>query len=100
MAILWLGFMSMFVVALGIPLVQRFIYAAGSKGLLRDIVGGFVTFILEVVMFTGLLTVVGYVAFGVGGALTLGVTGLTVSFVVVSILGTVSALRDPGMTLD
>jgi hypothetical protein len=43
---------------------------------------------------------VGYLAFGVGGALTLGVTGLTVSFVVVGILGTVSAFRDPGISLN
>ncbi len=100
MAILWLVFMSLFLVALGIPLVQRFMYAAGHKGLLRDIVGGFVTFILEVALFTSLLAVVGYVAFGVGGALALGVTSLMVSFFVVGILGTLSALRDPGMTLD
>ena len=66
----------------------------------RDIVGGFIAFILEVAIFTGLMTLAGYVAFGVGGALTLGVTGLTVSFVVVGILGTVSALREPGMTLE
>ena len=99
MAILWLGFTSLFVVALAMPLVQHFMYASGNKGLLRDIIGGFVAFILEVALFTTLMAVAGYAAFGVGGALTLGVTGLTVSFVVVGILGTVSALRDPGMTL-
>ena len=86
MAILWLGFMSLFLVALGIPLVQRFMYAAGHNSLPRGVVGGFVTFILEVVLFTGLLAVVGYVGFGVGGGLALGVVGLTVSFFIVGIL--------------
>lgn len=99
MAVLWLGFMSLFVVALAMPLVQHFMYSAGHRGLVRDIVGGFVTFVLEVAVFTGLMAVAGYVVFGVGGALTLGITGLTVSFVVVGILGAVSAIREASMTL-
>lgn len=94
MAILWLGFMSLFLVALGIPLVQRFVYSAGHTGLLRDVVEGFVAFLLEVLVFTGVLVIVGYLAFGIGGAMSLGLVGLTVSFLVVGILGTFSAIRE------
>lgn len=94
MAILWLGFMSLFLVALGIPLVQRFVYTAGHSGLAREIIEGFVTYLLEVLVFSGFLGIVGYLAFGVGGGVTMGLTGLSVSFILVSILGTFSAVRE------
>src|SRR5262245_2039958 len=94
MAILWLGFMSLFLIALGIPLVQRFMYSAGHSGLVREIMEGFIAFMLEVLVFSGFMGLVGYVAFGLGGAVTLGLVGLAVSFILVSILGTVSAMRE------
>jgi hypothetical protein len=94
MAILWLGFMSLFLFALAIPLVQRFMYSAGHNGLIGEIVEGFVAFMLEVLIFSGFLGIVGYLAFGATGAVTLGLTGLTVSFILVGILGTFSAMRE------
>ena len=98
MAILWLGFMSLFLVALGIPLVQRFVYSAGHHGLVREIFEGFAAYLLEVLIFSGFLGVVGYVVFGVGGGVTMGMTGLAVSFILVGILGTFSAVREWRMT--
>jgi hypothetical protein len=94
MAILWLGFMSMFLVALAIPVVQHFMYSAGRFGLVREIVQGFVAFVLEVLLFSAILGVAGYVVFGAGGAVAMGLTGLTVSFVVVGILGVFSAVNE------
>jgi hypothetical protein len=98
MAILWLGFMSLFLVALAIPVVQHFMYSAGRFGLVREIVQGFVAFLLEVVLFSAILGIAGYLAFGAGGAVTMSLTGLTVSFIVVGILGVFSAVQQRRVT--
>jgi hypothetical protein len=100
MAILWLGFVSMFLVALAIPVVQHFMYSAGRVALIRQIVEGFVAFVLEVALFTAFVGIAGYLTAGVGGAMAFGLTGLTVSFIVVSILGAFRAANDWRFTLS
>lgn len=93
MAILWLGFMSLFLVALAIPVVQHFMYSSGRFGLGREIVEGFLAFFAEVFLFSAALGIAGYFAFGAGGAVMMGLTGVTLSFMVVGILGAFSAVR-------
>ena len=93
MAILWLGFMSLFLGALAIPVVQHFMYSAGRFGLVREIIEGFVAFLLEVTLFSLILGIAGYLAFGAGGAVAMGLTGIAVGFIIVGILGVFSAVR-------
>ena len=93
MAILWLGFMSLFLGALAIPVVQHFMYSAGRFGLVREIIEGFVAFLLEVTLFSAVLGIAGFFVFGPGGAVVMGLTGIVVSFIVVGILGVFSAMR-------
>ena len=93
MAILWLGFMSLFLGALAIPVVQHFMYSAGHFGLVREIVEGFLAFFLEVFLFSLILGIAGYLAFGAGGAAAMGLTGVIVGFMIAGILGVFSAVR-------
>jgi hypothetical protein len=93
MAILWLGFMSLFLGALAIPVVQHFMYSAGRFGLVREIIEGFLAFLLEVSLFSITLGIAGFFVFGPGGAVVMGLTGVVVSFIVVGILGAFSAVR-------
>jgi hypothetical protein len=96
MAILWLGFMSLFLMALGIPLVQRFVYAVG-RGHIQAIIGGFAALLLAVLVFSGFLGMIGYFTFGIGGGVTLMLSGIAGSFILVAILGTFSSAREKGM---
>jgi hypothetical protein len=94
MAILWLVFMSLFLAALVIPLAQRFGYSGGHAGKLGDILSGFARFLLEVIAFSAFMALAGYLVAGTAAAVTLGLVGLAVGFLVVSILSTVSALSE------
>lgn len=93
MAILWLGFMGLFLVALTFPIAQRFAYT--HSGLTRQIVEAALALLMVVALFTGLFALIGYLTFGLAGAVTMGLAGMTASFIVVAIAGTSTAIRDP-----
>lgn len=93
MAILWLGFTGLFVAALGIPLAQEFAYSNHQRGLVRDVVGGFLTFLLEVAFFAGFLSLIGYLVADAAGFATFGLVGLIVGFIVAALLSAATTLR-------
>ncbi len=94
MAILWLGFMGLFLAALTFPLAQRFAYSQEQPGLTRQIVEVIVALLTVVILLTGLFAMIGYLSFGVAGAVTMGLAGMTLSFMLIAIVGTSSATRD------
>jgi hypothetical protein len=94
MMILWLGFMALFLVALGAPLAQKFAYAGSHRGLAVEVVEGVAVTVAGVVIFAGLLAAAGYVAFGLSGAFGMGLIGAFVGFIVVSIVSTFMAAAE------
>ncbi len=94
MAILWLGFMGLFLMALGYPLAQRFSYYNRRSGAVLTILEGYAAFLLEVSLFTIVMAAAGYVFFGTTGAVVLGLVGMAVSFLLGSVLGTFSAAHE------
>lgn len=93
MAVLWLGFTGLFIAALGIPLAQEFAYANNRGGLVRDVIGGLFTFVLEVAFFAGFMSIIGYLVADVAGVTTFGLVGLIVGCVVAALLSVVAVSK-------
>ncbi|MBZ0282857.1 MAG: hypothetical protein K8L97_19110 [Anaerolineae bacterium] len=89
MVFLWLGFMGLFLVALIAPLAQRLGYASGRTAL--QIAVGVAVTIIAVVLFSGALGTIGYLALGPLAAFGVGLTAAFIGFVAIAIFG----LRTP-----
>lgn len=91
MLFLWLGFMGLFLVALIAPLAQRFGYADGRTAL--QIAVGVAVTIVGVVLFTGALGTIGYLALGPLAAFGIGLTAALIGFAVVLFVGSRAPAR-------
>jgi hypothetical protein len=93
MLVLWLLFMGLFIVALALPLAQRFAYAFGQWGSLRATLEGMAGLVLVGVLFSAFLGLIGLGMMGTGGLMGFALIGEIFSLLVLALLGTFNAVR-------
>jgi hypothetical protein len=93
MLVLWLVFMGLFILALAMPLAQRFGYAYGQWGSLRDMLEGTAALVAQSVLFAVFMGFVGGSLLGAGGVLPFALAGEVFSLLVLAVLGTINAVR-------
>ncbi|MBI5667691.1 MAG: hypothetical protein HZC41_06755 [Chloroflexi bacterium] len=93
MLVLWLIFMGLFIVALALPLAQRFAYAFGQWGSLRATLEGMAGVVLAGVLFSVFMGLIGFGLMGAAGLMGFALVGEIFSLLVLAIMGTVNVLR-------
>ena len=92
MLVLWLIFMALFIVALALPLAQRFAYSFGW-GSLRATLEGMAGLVLAGVLFSLFMGMIGLGMMGTGGLMGFALIGEIFSLLVLALLGTFNAIR-------
>ena len=93
MLVLWLIFMALFIAALALPLAQKFAYAFGQWGTLRDMLEGIAGILLAGLLFSAFMGAVGYGLMGAAGLMGFALVGEIFSLLVLAVLGTYNAVR-------
>lgn len=92
MLVLWLIFMGLFIVALALPLAQRFAYAIGW-GSLRATLEGMVGTVLAGVLFSAFMGLIGFGLMGAAGLMGFALVAEIFSLLVLAVLGTINVMR-------
>ncbi len=92
MLVLWLFFMGLFIVALALPLAQRFAYSFGW-GSLRATLEGMAGLVVAGLGFSAFMGLIGLGTMGVGGLMGFALVGEIFSLLVLALLGTFNAVR-------